>query len=61
MNIISSFSVESEGHGQLNGGGAVSCFIAINKPSKQMLRLVFGGKSIWFYDYDKNYNPLAAD
>lgn len=62
FNIISSFSVESEGsRGQMNGGGIVSCFITINKPLKQMLRLVFGGKSIWFYDYDKNYNPAAAD
>lgn len=26
-----------------------------------MLRLVFAGKSVWFYDYDKNYNPVAAD
>jgi len=26
-----------------------------------MLRLVFAGKAVWFYDYDKNYNPLAAD
>jgi hypothetical protein len=23
--------------------------------------LVFGGKSVWFYDYDKNYNPSTAD
>jgi hypothetical protein len=54
--------VEAEGsHGQLNGGNAVNCFITINKPAKQMLRLVFAGKAVWFYDYDKNYNPVAAD
>jgi WD40 repeat protein len=61
FNIISSFGLEADSHGQLSGGGAVHCCIAINKPSKQMLRLVFAGKAMWFYDYDKNYNPLAAD
>ena len=59
FNIISSFSVETEsGHGNQ---GSVTNFITINKPSKQVLRLVFGGKNVWFYDYDKNYNPLTAD
>jgi hypothetical protein len=59
FNIISSFSVETEsGHGNQ---GSVTNFITINKPSKQVLRLVFGGKSVWFYDYDKNYNPSTAD
>lgn len=46
------------GHGNQ---GSVTNFITINKPSKQVLRLVFGGKNVWFYDYDKNYNPLTAD
>lgn len=46
------------GHGNQ---GNVTNFITINKPAKQVLRLVFGGKNVWMYDYDKNYNPLTAD
>jgi len=45
----------------MSTGGNLSCFITINKPSKQILRLVFAGKCISFYEYDKNYNPFTAD
>ena len=69
FNIISSFSVESDartGNGHAGSSptapsNALSCFITVSKPAKQMLRLVFGGKSVAFYDYDKNYNPTTAD
>jgi len=61
FNIISSFSVEPDVYRGQNGGGLVSSFIAFNRPNKQGQRLIFAGKSIWFYDYDKNYNPTAAD
>ncbi len=61
FNIISSFNIEPDIiRGQI-GGGLVNSFIAINRPNRQGQRLVFAGKSIWFYDYDKNYNPAAAD
>lgn len=58
FNIISSFSVETD---QAHGQAAVSCFITISKPAKQILRLVFAGKALSFYEYDKNYNPFTAD
>jgi len=61
FNIISSFSVEPDVYRGQSGGGLVSSFIAVNRPNKQGQRLIFAGKSIWFYDYDKNYNPAAAD
>ena len=61
FNIISSFSVDTDNQRSGLSGNGLSCFITVNKPSKQMLRLVFGGKSVAFYDYDKNYNPTTAD
>lgn len=61
FNILSSFSVDTDAGRAHNQSGNVSSFIAINKPSKQAMRLIFAGKSLIMYDYDKNYNPHCAD
>jgi WD40 repeat protein len=58
---ISSFSIEKQQEtfttpGNINSSN-LSGFISLDKP----LKLVFYGKSISLYEYDKNYNPFAAD
>ncbi len=40
-----------------SSGYNLSSFIAIDRP----LKLIFLGKSVSIYEYDKNYNPHTAD
>jgi hypothetical protein len=58
---IYSFSIEKQDNNQVVAQGVngfnLSSFIAIDKP----LKLIFIGKAISMYEYDKNYNPYAAD
>jgi hypothetical protein len=58
---IYSFSIEKHENTHLVSPGSnsfnLSGFIAIDKP----LKLIFIGKSLSIYEYDKNYNPYAAD
>jgi hypothetical protein len=58
---IYSFSIEKHENTHLVNPGSngfnLSGFIAIDKP----IKLIFIGKSLSIYEYDKNYNPYAAD
>jgi hypothetical protein len=38
-------------------GSAVNSLIAIDNP----LKLIFAGRTLSIYEYDKNYNPESAD
>ena len=55
FNFIYSFSVEAGEDG--SNSSSLSSLMVINKP----LKLVFTGRSIYIYEYDKNYHPHTAD
>ena len=65
FHIIYSFSVDTTNDmGEqvgpkkvTSGSSAVNSLIAINNP----LKLIFAGRTLSMYEYDKNYNPDAAD
>jgi hypothetical protein len=48
---------EQTTHKNGNIGSGVNSLLVINNP----LKLVFVGKSLSIYEYDKNYNPDSAD
>lgn len=63
FNIIYSFSVDTTNDmGEQVGskkatGSVVNSFISVPNP----LKLVFAGRTLSIYEYDKNYNPESAD
>jgi hypothetical protein len=48
---------EQATHKNGNTGSGVNSLLVINNP----LKLIFVGKSLSIYEYDKNYNPESAD
>lgn len=63
FHIIYSFSVDTTNNmGEQAGskkatGSAINSLIVINNP----LKLIFAGRTLSIYEYDKNYNPDFAD
>jgi hypothetical protein len=63
FHIIYSFSIDTtndmgEQAGSKRGTGSpVNSLIAIDNP----LKLIFAGRTLSIYEYDKNYNPESAD